>query len=113
MVNQSWPAVSPGVVDREDVGVLEPGGELDLALEALGAERGGQLGMEDLERDRPVVLQVVGEIDRGHAPAPELALERVAVPKACASVVGRSATVALVNLEGICAWCTLGAIAPG
>ena len=27
------------VVDREDVGVLEAGGELDLALEALGAER--------------------------------------------------------------------------
>ena len=27
------------VVDREDVRVLQPGGELDLALEALGAER--------------------------------------------------------------------------
>ena len=36
-------AASPGVVDRQDVGMLEPGGELDLALEALGAEAGGEL----------------------------------------------------------------------
>ena len=57
--------------------MLEPGGELDLALEALGAEAGGELGMEHLERDRPVVPEVLREVDRGHAPAPELALERV------------------------------------
>ena len=30
------------VVHGQDVGMLEPGGELDLALEALGAERGGR-----------------------------------------------------------------------
>jgi hypothetical protein len=30
-------------VDRQDVGVLEPGGELNLPLEPLGAERGGQV----------------------------------------------------------------------
>ena len=59
--------------------MLQPGGELDLALEALGAERGGQLGVEHLERDRPVVAEVVGEVDRGHAAAPELALDAVAV----------------------------------
>ena len=52
---------------------------LDLAQEALRAERGGELGVEHLERDRPVVLEIVGEVDRGHAAAPELALERVAV----------------------------------
>ena len=39
--------------------MLEPGGELDLALEALGAERGGELGMEHLERDGAVVPEVV------------------------------------------------------
>ena len=59
--------------------MLEPGGELDLALEPLGAEGGGELGVEHLERDRPVVPEVAREIDRGHAPAAELALERVAV----------------------------------
>ena len=79
MVNQS--AARPVVArveHREDVGVLQPGGEADLALEALGAEGGGELGMEHLERDRAVVPEVAREVDRGHAPAAELALERVA-----------------------------------
>ena len=52
---------------------------MDLAQEALGAERGGELGAEHLEGDLAVVLEVVGQVDRGHAAAPELALEHVAV----------------------------------
>ena len=63
--------------------MLQPGGEPDLALEALGAERRGQLGMEHLERDRTVVPEVAGEIDRGHAAAAELALEHVAGGQRC------------------------------
>ena len=59
--------------------MLEPGGELDLAEEALGAERGGELGMEHLERDRAVVPEVLGQVDGGHAAAAELALDAVAV----------------------------------
>ena len=59
--------------------MLQPGGEVDFTLEPLGAEGGGELGMENLERYRPVVLQVVGEEDRGHAPASELPLDRIAV----------------------------------
>ena len=82
MVNQSRPPASPGIEDREDVRVLEPGGEADLALEPVGAERGGQLGVQHLERDRAVVLEVLGQVDRGHAAAPELAVERVAVGQA-------------------------------
>jgi hypothetical protein len=66
-------------MDGQDVGVLEPGGEPDLALEPLGTERLGQIGMEDLERDRPVVPHVVGEIDRRHAAAPQLAVQHVPV----------------------------------
>ncbi len=73
-----------GVEDREDVGMLEPGGEADLALEALGAERRGELRVEQLEGDRAVVLEVRREPDRGHAAASELALERVAVSQALA-----------------------------
>ena len=64
--------------------MLQPGGELDLALEPVGAEGGGELGMEHLERDGAVVAEVAGEVDRGHAPAAELALERVAVASAFA-----------------------------
>ena len=43
MVNQSRPGGLAGIVDGEDVRVLQPGGEPDLALEPLRAERGGQL----------------------------------------------------------------------
>ena len=86
MVNQSWPAASPGVEHGEDVRVLQPGGEADLALEALGPEGGGQLGVQHLERDRPVVPEVLGQIDGGHAPAAELALERVAIPQPRAKI---------------------------
>jgi hypothetical protein len=58
------------IVDRQDVGMLEPGGEADLPLEPVGAEGGGQLRQQHLERHRPVVLEVAGEIDHGHAAAP-------------------------------------------
>jgi hypothetical protein len=69
------------VVDGEDVGMLEPGREADLALEPVGTERSGELGQEHLERYRPVVLDVVGEKDRGHPAAPQLTLEDVAIAK--------------------------------
>ena len=59
--------------------MLQPGGEPDLALEAIGAEGGGEVGVKHLERHRPVVPEVPGEVDHGHAPATELALERVPV----------------------------------
>ena len=58
--------------------MLELGRELDLAEEALGAERGGELGPEHLEGDQALVPQVAREIDRGHAALPELALDGVA-----------------------------------
>ncbi len=61
--------------------VLEPGGEPDLALKALGAEGSGELGMQQLEGDGAIVLEVLGQPDRGHASAPELAIERVPIPQ--------------------------------
>ena len=67
-----------GVEDAEDVRMLEAGGDLDLAGEALGAECGGQLGAEDLDGDAAVVLEVFGEIDGGHATLAELTLDAVA-----------------------------------
>ena len=59
--------------------MLEPGGEADLALEPLEAEPRGEAGVEDLEGHRAVVLEVAGQVDRGHAAASELALEAVIV----------------------------------
>ncbi len=68
----------------QDVRVVEPGGRADLAQEALGTECVGEFRVEELERDRAVVSEVPGEIDRGHSPAPELALKLVAVPEGLA-----------------------------
>jgi hypothetical protein len=64
--------------------MLEPGGEVDLSKEALGAEGGGELGVEHLEGDGAVMAEIAGEPDGGHAPATELALEGIAVSQACA-----------------------------
>ena len=64
-MNQRRPVDLAGIEHAEDVGMLQPRGELDLALEPLGAERGGDLGVQDLERDGAVVAQVVGEEDDG------------------------------------------------
>ena len=50
---------------------------LDLAGEAVRAERGGELGAEHLDRDLAIVLQVLGEVDGGHAALAELALDPV------------------------------------
>ena len=63
----------------QDVGVLEPGGEADLAQEPVGADGGRELGPEHLQRDGAVVPKVVGQPDLSHAPAAELALEAVAI----------------------------------
>jgi hypothetical protein len=59
--------------------MLQPGAEPDLPEEARRAERGGELGTHDLERDGPVVLQVMSQPDGGHTAVSELALEGVAV----------------------------------
>ena len=75
------PALRPSrsaVEHGEDVRVLQPRGEPDLALEPLGAERHGELGVQDLERDRTVVPKIVHEVDGRHAAAAELALDPVA-----------------------------------
>ena len=87
MVNQRLPTAPAarglaGVEHGEDVGMLQPRGEPHLPEEPLRAQRGGQLGVQHLERHRPVVLQVPDEIDHGHAATPELALEGVAAGEA-------------------------------
>ena len=51
----------------------------DLAEEPLAAERGAELGVQDLDGDVAVVPEVVREVDRGHAAGAELALDAVAV----------------------------------
>src|SRR5437870_5200005 len=68
-----------GVVQGQDVGMLQPGGDLDLAQKPLGAERGRDLGVQDLDRHRSAVFQVLRQEHRGHASTAQLPLDRVAV----------------------------------
>jgi hypothetical protein len=56
-------------------------GDLDLAQEPVRAEERRELGVQDLEGDRAVVLEVLGETDGGHAAAAQLALDLVPAGK--------------------------------
>ncbi len=67
-----------GVVEGQDVGVAQARREANLPEKPLGAEAGGELGAENLESDRPVVLEVAGEVHHGHAARAEFPLDRVA-----------------------------------
>jgi hypothetical protein len=69
----------PAIKDWENVGMLEAGGDLDLLHKALGAERMGQLLVQDLEGDGPIVPEIARQVDRTHAAPAELALEQVTV----------------------------------
>ncbi len=68
-----------GFEQRQDMGVIEPGGDLDLAQETLPTEDSSQLRAKDFDRDRPVMLDVLGEVDRRHATGTEFPLDGVAV----------------------------------
>ena len=63
--------------------MLRSGGGLDLDHEAVGAEHGHQLRLEDLDGHVAVVLEIVGQVDGGHPTRAELALDAVAVGEAC------------------------------
>jgi hypothetical protein len=51
--------------------------KVDLAQETLGTDRDGQLGPQDLDRHMAVVLEILRQIDDGHAPATQLMLDGV------------------------------------
>jgi hypothetical protein len=53
--------------------------DLDFPEKTLGAKRGGQSAMHDLDSHRSLMAGVPREIDGGHRPTPDLALERVTV----------------------------------
>ncbi len=57
--------------------MLEVRRDLDLGEEALGAHHCGQLRLQDLEGYPTLVLDVVGQENRGHAAFAELVLDGV------------------------------------
>ena len=67
-----------GLVDRDDVRVLEGGRDARLALEALAELRvGRELGHDDLQRHAAAEATVGRKVDDAHAAAPDFALDVV------------------------------------
>jgi hypothetical protein len=64
---------------REDVRMLQPGGDSYLAREALAADDACEVGSEDLDRYAISVAKIAGKVHGRHPAAAELALDRVAV----------------------------------
>ena len=67
-----------GIVERQDVRMREVGRGFDLGQETLGTDHGSEFRLQNFERHLAVVLQVVGQVDRGHAALTEFALDGVA-----------------------------------
>ena len=65
----------------EKARVRQPRGGADFAQEPFATERRAKIGMQDLEGDVAIVLDVVREVDGGHATLTQLALDPVAVGK--------------------------------
>ena len=59
------------VVQRQDVGMVKPGGGVDLPKEPLPADRGRDLGMHHLDRHAAVMLVILRQVDRSHPAATE------------------------------------------
>ena len=70
--------------------MIESGGDGDLAQESLGANRGGQVGPHDFDRDRPRVAEVLREPHRGHAALSELAIDAVPARERRLQTIGQA-----------------------
>ena len=67
--------------------VRETGGHASLSQEAVARLRiTGEVSGQDLDRDVAIELHVAGEVHHSHAPAAELALERVLAGEGCLQV---------------------------
>jgi hypothetical protein len=67
--------------------MIEPGDDLDLAIEPLRPEHGAELRSEHLDRHLAAMLQIVGQVDRRHAAVADLALDGVAAGEGGAEAV--------------------------
>src|SRR5262249_29385210 len=65
---------------RNYVGMLEPGRELDLALEPLGIDAGAHFGWEDLDDHLAFEPDLFSQEDTAHPPAAEFLADAVGVP---------------------------------
>ena len=66
------------VVQRQDVGVLQSGRDVDLSQKSLAAQGRSQLRPEHLDGCVPILLTVMGPVDGCHPATADLAVHRVA-----------------------------------
>jgi hypothetical protein len=57
--------------------MVEPGSELDLSKEAIGAQRCGEIRVKNLQGDDSIVLAILSEVYRRHAAAAQLPIYRI------------------------------------
>ncbi len=67
------------IVERQDVRVLEVGGDPDFVQEPLGTDQGREFRAQHLERHLAVVLGVIGQVDGGHPALAQLSVDLVAI----------------------------------
>ena len=67
-----------GVVERQDVRVVEPGGDLDLAEETGCPDIRGDIGSKHLHGNGALVLEVVGQEDFRHPSLSQFPLDLIA-----------------------------------
>lgn len=77
------------VEQGENVGMPELGRGMDLGEEALGAHHEAELRPEHLEGHFATVLEIAGEVHRGHPALAQLPLEAVAVGESVPKLVRR------------------------
>ena len=70
--------------------MLQRGRHANLTQEPLGAEHCTQLGVEYFERDAALVLSVAREKYGGHAPASDLAIDRIRLAERALELVVQS-----------------------
>ena len=73
---------------RNDMGVLEGGREMDLAMEAVGVHAGRELRGKDLDHHLPPQPGLLGYEHTAHPAATQLAHEQVAVGQGGPEVIG-------------------------
>ena len=66
------------IMEWQNVRMAQSRRRLDLPREAARTDECAEERVEDLERDEPLVTEVACQVDRCHAAAPQLPLDRVA-----------------------------------
>ena len=78
-----------GGEQRNDMGMLEGGGDLDLAREALGLHAGRHFGRQHLHNYRPRQVDLGGQEDPAHPAARELPLDPIGRAEGSLEAVGQ------------------------